>query len=162
LSAGQSRRILRAVLPVQMVRGLVVAVLFLGAPVARAECAKSTAMRPCQNGAEERARRYGRGALGPRHEARSPLLVTAGVGAAAVGAIGLVLAAFTWEPAHRELCRECGAARVLHYSGLVVGVVGAVGGTAMIYYGALDAPKPGPVITPPSPLSRGLTLRIRF
>jgi hypothetical protein len=32
----------------------------------------------------------------------------------------------------------------------------------MIYYGALDTPKPGSVTTPPSPLSRGLTLRIQF
>jgi hypothetical protein len=43
------------------------------------------------------------------------------------------------------------------------GIGSLAGGTAMIYYGALDAPQPKQATNFPSPLSsNGFTLRVRF
>lgn len=65
-------------------------------------------------------------------------------------------------------CREysdepCSSAEPYFIGGILAAVGSLAGGTAMIYYGALDAPQPKQPTRFPSPLSsNGFTLRVRF
>jgi hypothetical protein len=75
---------------------------------------------------------------------------------------GLV-ALYAHAPCTEYSDEPCSDAAPFFVGGLLAGIGSLAGGTAMIYYGALDAPQPKQATSFPSPLSsNGFTLRVRF
>lgn len=162
------RGTLSDVLAVRTAGSLVVLALLLVAPAARAECAKATALRPCQRvGKTSRLLPPEPLEVSGRPGARSAALVIGGIGVVLVGLAGFVLAA-----AARPACSDeydhnpCFHAGPFFYGGLLAGVGGVVGGSGMLYYGALDAPvqhnQPVTSLTWGPRISRGASLSFRF
>lgn len=133
---------------------LVIGALLLIAPTARAECAKATVMRPCSGAKQGRE-----GAR--RAEPRSPGLVVGGIGVMLLAIPSTFLAFWGSTPCSEYTGSPCSSPYLWH--GVLLGVGSLAGGSAMVYYGALDAPQPKQPNKFPSPLSsNGFTLRIRF
>jgi hypothetical protein len=147
---------------------LVVSAVMLTAPIAQAECAKATAMRPCPHAGSvthslpQRLRPTG---LQPRP--RSVGLIMGGVGVVIVGLVALAVAGYMTQPCLHEHGHEpCPEAVPYIYGGLATGALGVLGGSVMIYYGALDAPvqptRPVTFLPPMPPAPRCVAIRFRF
>ncbi len=89
-----------------------------------------------------------------------------GVGVVIVGLVALRVAEFGLQPCVEGRPEPCPEGLKYLYGGLATGVLGVLGGSAMIYYGALDAPvQPTRPVTflpriPPAP--RCLAIRFRL
>jgi hypothetical protein len=144
----------------------VVAALLV-APLAQAECAKASVSKPCQ-----RPRRVSHSLPPKEHhfatrpEARSAWLVVGGIGVVLVGIASLGFAAYVNQPCHEGTSERCADAAPYFYGSLFGGIGGLLGGSGMIYYGALNAPsrqhQPSTALPWTAPTPRGASLAFQF
>ena len=140
--------------------GTLLALALTFAPhTAHAECSKVTATGPCSRVKPSHSR-------SPHHSASDPALAAGGIGLVAVGLASFVFARFTRVPCGEYDREPCPDAQLFFVGSLVIGTSAVIGGSAMMYYGLLDAPTPrnSPATFLPITLRppRGLSLSFRF